>query len=148
MVIGEWTTRIVSQRAFLIPQVTITEPVINTATDAVRIRTVTVTVACVDISIVDAVVAAATAEQPVKRIKNWYVDAGAGGRCHGTQQSDRQKQCSDAESHTGYLGETERTEVTTANRANAGERFRREVRPRKLNAQRLQENSKLTQVWA
>jgi hypothetical protein len=94
------------QRSLLISQIAIAQPVINTATDAVRIRTIPITVAGVDISIVDAVVAATTAKQPVKRIKDWNVDAGAGGRSHGTQENDRQKQGSDAESHTGFLGET------------------------------------------
>ena len=147
MVAREGTTGIVSQCSLLIPQVAITEPVIDAATDTIWIGTISVAVAGVHISIVATVVAAATAEQPVTRIKDRYVNAGAGGRCHGTQQSDRQKQGSDAESHTGFLGETERTEVTTENRANAGVRSRREVRPRKLDAQRLQENSKLTQAW-
>lgn len=128
MVAGDRTPGIMSQRSLLIPQVAIAEPVINAAADAIRIGTIAVTVTRVRVAIVAAVVAAATAEQPVKRIKDRNVDAGTGGRCHGTQQSDRQKQRSDAESHIGFLGETERIEETTGNRANAGERSCREVR--------------------
>ena len=141
------TTGIMPQRSLLIAKITIAEPVINASTDAVRIRAIPATVSVVAISVATAIVTAAAAEQPVERFKDWYVDAGAGDRCHGAQQGDRQKQSSDVESHIGFLGESERTEATTGNRANAGERSRHGVSAGKLNAERLRENSKLTQVW-
>ena len=128
MIAGDRTPGIMSERSLLVPQVAIAEPVINAPADAIRIGTIAVAITRVWIAIVAAVGAAATAEQPVKRIKDRYVDAGTGGRCHGTQQSDRQKPRSDAESHIGFLGETERIEETTGNRANAGEKSCREVR--------------------
>jgi len=99
------TTGIMPQSSLLIPKIAITEPVINASPDSVGIGTV------VRISIT--AMATAAAEEPVKRFKDGYVDAGIDVRCHGAQQSDRQKQSSDAESHISFLGETERTEETT-----------------------------------
>lgn len=73
----------------------------------------TVVVASVHGAIVSTAVATATAEQPVKRIQDWAVDASTASRCQGAQKSDRQQQSSDAESHIGFLGETERIQETT-----------------------------------
>jgi hypothetical protein len=50
---------------------------------------------------------AATAKQPVERIKDWYTATGIGRRRDSAQQSHRQKQGSDAKSHTGSLERTE-----------------------------------------
>ena len=104
-----------SQGSLLISQITIAEPVVNTAADTVWIRSVAISASVVNVSVTaTATVRVATAaEQPVERVKDRNVNACTGGRCHGAYQSDRQKQCSDLESHIGFLGETERTAEAT-----------------------------------
>jgi hypothetical protein len=124
-----------SECTFLISQIPVTEPVINDAIGGIGICRIAITVALVVTiatvtvaAVTVAAVAVATTKQPAEGVKNGG-QAGTGGRCHSAKQSDRQKQSSDAESHTGSLGVTETGKDATGDHANAGEKAcRREVR--------------------
>lgn len=94
---AERTSRVVAQRSFLIPEVTVAEPVIDNAIGGES----TIVASSVSTSIVAAVPAA---EQPVEGIEQAAVTIRLSRLIEAGHQSNRQKHDSDAKSHTEFLG--------------------------------------------
>lgn len=94
---AERTSRVVAQGSFLVPEITVAEPVINDAMGGES----TIVACPVSTSIVAAVPAA---EQPVEGIKQAAVTIRLSRLIEAGYQSNRQKHDSDAKSHTEFLG--------------------------------------------
>lgn len=94
---AERPSRIVAESSFLIPEVTVAEPVIDNAIGGES----TIVASSVSTSIVAAVPAA---EQPVEGIDQAAVTIRLSRLIEAGYQSNRQKHDSDAKSHTEFLG--------------------------------------------
>ncbi len=91
------TSRVVAQCSFLVPEVTVAEPVVD---DAISGHA-TIVAGSVSTTIVAAVPAA---EQPVEGIEQAAVTIRLSRLVEAGEQSNRQKHDSDAKSHTEFLG--------------------------------------------